>query len=84
MTTATPSTTPPENGCSHTPPCPEAVAPDCDAARLKRYVPEQGWSLLCNGVLLFDDTGELLPDGNAVAPRRPIPSSHPVSSKVAA
>ncbi|MET9191210.1 DUF5999 family protein, partial [Streptomyces tendae] len=22
--------------------------------------PEQGWSLLCNGVLLFEDTGELL------------------------
>jgi hypothetical protein len=23
--------------------------------------PEQGWSLLCNGVVLFDDGGELLP-----------------------
>ncbi len=33
--------------------------------------PEQGWSLLCNGVLLFEDTGELLPDGRIVAPRRP-------------
>jgi hypothetical protein len=31
---------------------------------------EQGWSLLCNGVILFDDTGELLPDGRAIAPRR--------------
>jgi Family of unknown function (DUF5999) len=30
---------------------------------------EQGWSLLCNGVIVFDDTGELLPDGRAVAPR---------------
>ena len=29
--------------------------------------PEQGWSLLCNGVVLFDDDGELLPDGRAVA-----------------
>jgi hypothetical protein len=29
--------------------------------------PEQGWSLLCNGVVLFDDDGELLPDGSAVA-----------------
>jgi hypothetical protein len=28
--------------------------------------PEQGWSLLCNGVVLFDDGGELLPDGSAV------------------
>jgi hypothetical protein len=34
------------------------------------YCPEQGWSLLCNGVLLFEDTGELLPDGKIIAPRR--------------
>ncbi|AJT62423.3 hypothetical protein T261_0734 [Streptomyces lydicus] len=34
------------------------------------YHPEQGWSLLCNGVLLFEDTGELLPDGQIIAPRR--------------
>ena len=33
--------------------------------------PEQGWSLLCNGVVLFEDTGELLPDGRVVAPHRP-------------
>jgi hypothetical protein len=33
--------------------------------------PEQGWSLLCNGVVMFDDTGELLPDGRVVGPRRP-------------
>ncbi|WP_236726401.1 DUF5999 family protein [Streptomyces sp. NBRC 110465] len=25
---------------------------------------------MCNGVLLFDDTGELLPDGKIVAPHR--------------
>jgi hypothetical protein len=31
--------------------------------------PEQGWSLLCNGVVLFDDTGELLPGGLALPPR---------------
>jgi hypothetical protein len=34
--------------------------------------PEQGWSLLCNGVLLFEDTGELLPDGQVIAPHRPL------------
>lgn len=28
-------------------------------------------SLLCNGVLVFDDTGELLPDGQIIAPHRP-------------
>ena len=33
--------------------------------------PEQGWSLLCNGVVTFDDTGELLPDGAFIAPHRP-------------
>jgi hypothetical protein len=33
--------------------------------------PEQGWSLLCNGVVVFDDTGELLPDGAMIAPHRP-------------
>lgn len=32
--------------------------------------PEQGWSLLCNGVALFDDNGELLPDGRPLAPQR--------------
>jgi hypothetical protein len=31
--------------------------------------PEQGWSLLCNGVVFFEDTGELLPDGRVIAPR---------------
>ncbi len=37
-----------------------------------RRHPEQGWSLLCNGVVVFDDTGEILPDGRTVAPHRPI------------
>jgi hypothetical protein len=32
--------------------------------------PEQGWSLLCNGAIMFDDSGELLPDGRVVAPPR--------------
>jgi hypothetical protein len=31
---------------------------------------DQGWVLLCNGVVLFEDTGELLPDGRAVPPHR--------------
>jgi hypothetical protein len=33
--------------------------------------PEQGWSLLCNGVVVFEDTGELLPDGGVIDPHRP-------------
>lgn len=59
--------------CTHQPPCPKADAPDRDAARLLKARPEQGWSLLCNGVLLFEDTGELLPDGGIVGPCRPTP-----------
>lgn len=32
--------------------------------------PEQGWSLLCDGSIVFDDSGELLADGSVVAPHR--------------
>jgi hypothetical protein len=57
--------------CPHTPPCPGAHAPDREAARTVVSHPEQGWSLLCNGVVIFEDTGELLPGGQTVAPHRP-------------
>ncbi|MFJ9551086.1 DUF5999 family protein [Streptomyces erythrochromogenes] len=57
--------------CQHQPPCPTSDAPDREAARAVAHHPEQGWSLLCNGVLLFEDTGELLPDGRIVEPHRP-------------
>jgi len=54
--------------CSHQPPCPSAEAPNHALARVVAAHPEQGWSLLCNRVVLFDDAGQLLPDGTAVAP----------------
>jgi hypothetical protein len=57
--------------CPHSPACPGADAPDHDAARVVASHPEQGWSLLCNGVVVFEDLGELLPTGEAVAPRSP-------------
>lgn len=57
--------------CHHRPTCPTADDPAHDAARTIARHPEQGWSLLCNGVVVFDDTGELLPDGRTVAPHRP-------------
>jgi hypothetical protein len=57
--------------CRHLLPCPSAEAADREAARVVASHPEQGWSLLCNGVLLFDDTGELLPDGRVIEPHRP-------------
>jgi hypothetical protein len=55
--------------CEHVPPCPGAAQTDHEAARVVATHPEQGWSLLCNGVVTFDDNGELLPDGRVVAPR---------------
>jgi hypothetical protein len=61
--------------CKHWPPCPAADAEDHTAARVVADHPEQGWSLLCNGVVVFDDTGELFPDGHAMAPHRARPLS---------
>ncbi|MFJ2709080.1 DUF5999 family protein [Streptomyces sp. NPDC087428] len=58
--------------CTHTPRCPTATSPDREAAHTIASYPEQGWSLLCNGLLLFEDTGELLPDGRIIAPHRPL------------
>jgi len=55
--------------CSHQPTCPAATSADRCAAHVLAAHPEQGWSLLCNGVVVFDDYGELLPDGRAVSPR---------------
>jgi Family of unknown function (DUF5999) len=57
--------------CPHTPRCPDAHAPDREAARTVVTHPEQGWSLLCNGIVVFEDTGELLPGGETIAPHRP-------------
>lgn len=48
--------------CRHFPPCPVAMAPDAAAAKVISSHQEQGWSLLCNGAVLFDDGGLLLPD----------------------
>ncbi|MFI8265299.1 DUF5999 family protein [Streptomyces sp. NPDC085665] len=58
--------------CQHNPSCPTAEAADREAAKPLASHPEQGWSLLCNGVLIFEDTGELLPDGQIIAPHRPV------------
>ena len=56
--------------CQHQPPCPAADATDRDGARVIATFCEQGWSLLCNGVILFEDTGELLPGGEIIEPHR--------------
>jgi Family of unknown function (DUF5999) len=57
--------------CHHVPRCPPATAPCRAAARTVADHPEQGWSLLCNGVILFDATGQRLPGGEAFPPRKP-------------
>ena len=57
--------------CPHTPQCPDANATDREAARAVASPPEQGWTLLCNGVVVFEDTGELLPGGEVILPHRP-------------
>lgn len=55
--------------CPHVPACPPADAADRDAAHVVSSHPEQGWSLLCNGVVVFDDFGEILPDGHCTGSR---------------
>lgn len=65
--------------CPHHPSCPTADKPDRDAAHVLTSHPEQGWSLLCNGIVLFDDTGEILPDGRAVAPHGRVVAEPPRS-----
>ncbi|MFI5910516.1 DUF5999 family protein [Dactylosporangium sp. NPDC051541] len=56
--------------CQHLPLCPTAEDTDREAARVAASHPEQGWSLLCNGVIVFEDTGELLPDCSVIEPHR--------------
>ncbi|MFF9280418.1 DUF5999 family protein [Streptomyces griseosporeus] len=53
--------------CTHRLSCPR---PDAPCAHVVAARPEQGWSLLCDGTIVFDDTGELRPDGRVVAPHR--------------
>lgn len=65
----TTATTPALRSCRHTPACPTADAADRDAAHVVSAHPEQGWSLLCNGVVVFEDFGEILPNGNCTASR---------------
>jgi anti-sigma regulatory factor (Ser/Thr protein kinase) len=54
--------------CQHMPRCPGADAADRGAARATVFHPNQGWIRLCNGVVVFDDSGALLPDGTIIEP----------------
>jgi hypothetical protein len=53
--------------CSHQSSC---LSFDGSAVHVVAAHPEQGWSLLCDGAIVFDDSGELTPDGQVVAPHR--------------
>ncbi|MEV2264077.1 DUF5999 family protein [Streptomyces anulatus] len=54
--------------CSHTPPCPPADRPDREGAKVVARDSGVGSSRLCNGILLFEDTGGLQPDGQIIEP----------------
>ena len=54
--------------CDHVPSCPPASNRQRLLALVCAPHPVQGWTLLCNGVVVFDDGGMLLPDGSAIAP----------------
>ncbi|MGW2564448.1 DUF5999 family protein [Streptomyces sp. NPDC001514] len=55
----------------HPSPRPSAHSADLEATKATACRPEIGYSLLCNGVTLFEDTGVLLHDGNVIHPHRP-------------
>lgn len=54
--------------CHHVPRCPAPSAREGLTALVSAAHPEQGWNLLCNGIVVFDDGGALLPNGQALAP----------------
>ena len=53
--------------CQHRPRCPEWPAPDHQAARIVADQPRQGWSLLCNGVILSTTEANCFPIAVLVA-----------------
>ena len=56
--------------CNHQPPCPAGTDRAGLHAEIVTSHPEQGWYLLCNGVVLFDDGGALLSDRRIIHPDR--------------
>ena len=50
------------NACQHTPRCPSASAPDALAARIvSEHLQDCGYALLCNGAVLLEGDGLLVP-----------------------
>ncbi|WP_406174481.1 DUF5999 family protein [Streptomyces sp. NBC_00996] len=50
--------------CAQELPCPLGIPNEPRSSEVQRR------NLLCNGAIVFDDSGELLPDGSVVAPHR--------------
>lgn len=62
--------------CDHAPPCPAFWAPGRLAAKVVAFRPEQGWSLLCNGIVVFDDSAEpIVPTASPAIGGAPVPGS---------
>ena len=57
--------------CDHEPQCPSFRDAERASAHRSSIHPDQGWALLCNGVVVFEDGGLLLPTGEAIA--APVP-----------
>lgn len=57
--------------CDHNPRCPSADSTACRTAHTNVRCDQQGWCLLCNGVIVFDDGGAILPDGRIVGALAP-------------
>jgi hypothetical protein len=53
--------------CFHIPPCADASDPRGHTAHVLSDHHDQGWCLLCNGLILFDDGYCLRPDGQVTA-----------------
>lgn len=53
-------------------PCPSGMSPDRKHARVLGRDSLSGWARLCNGVIVFDDTGCLLATGQIIPPHRPV------------
>ena len=65
----------------HQPTCPAAHGHTSPVAGCTVAAhPEQGWSLLCNGVVLFDDGGYLLPATTTSSPASTTPATQPVAA----
>lgn len=72
-------------GCLHNPKCPPHGAADHDAAVVvANHRIDAGYVVLCNGVCVFDDGGEILPSGELIPAHRAEPLHRAVVSLDAA